>query len=491
MDDRLLLGIDIGSSSLKSIIVDLAGNILAKASSSHSFSQPQANWAEQDPDRFWWPLCLSSVKECISKASINPSRIKGIAVTGMVPNLCTLDKEGKSVRPAILYRDNRTISECQYLNETFGLNFKLQDMLPKWYWIKNHEPENYEKISAVLNTHSYLIYKLTGKYNIDCDTATLFGEVFDLDSMNWKDELIRQIGLDPEAMPPVYRPVDAVGTVQQEICAMTGLPSDAQVFAGNGDSLLSMIGSGVVEAGDLMIYLGTAATMIGTTSDLEDIVAGPAFNSGHIQFIGNVLTGAEYMKWFKEKVLLSSPELTFEALEAMARKVPAGSDGLISIPHLEGQRTPVYNPLATGSLLGLTCKHTTAHIYRAILESIAYAMLDSALSKIALMKRFVISGGAGRSSLFRQIIADVFNVPVEYNPKGEAALGTAYFAGYCLGCFKDFKTLRHQWLKERDIIEPIPENVENYKRYFDAYQKAGQTLSALYPLLYGLKRGGA
>lgn len=486
--DSLLLGIDLGSSSSKGMIVDLSGNILGKASIKHTFDQPEANWAEQNPDITWWPECIEIIKTCINIAQIDPHRIKGIAITGMVPNLCILDKVGNSVRPAIFYRDGRTMEECSYLNETFGLNFNLQDMLPKWYWIKKHEPDNYVNIKAVLNTHSYLIYKLTGQYSIDCDTATLFGEIFDLETLEWKRELVKKIGLDPDALPPIYSPTAAVGTVLEEICKITGLAKNTPVYAGNGDSLLSMIGSGVVGANDLMMYLGTAATLIGTTTDLEELVAGPAFNSGSIHFIGNVLSGAECLKWFKEKLQLNN-NLTYELLDEMAEKISPGCNGLITLSHMEGQRTPVYNPIASGSFLGLNNKHTAAHIYRSILESISYAMLESMLPHRNMFKRFVVSGGAGKSKLFRQIIADIFNITIEYSPKGEAALGAAYFAGYSLGLFKDFTTLRKYWLSEIEITKPILKNVEIYEKHFSAYVQIDKTIATLYPLLYDLKRG--
>lgn len=488
MDDGLLLGIDIGSSSTKGLLVNIKGDILSSHSIRHSFNQPEAGWAEQNPDETWWPETVEIIRACIDKARIDAARIKGIAVTGMVPNLCPIDKNGKIVRPAIFYRDNRASEECAFLNEKYGLNFNLQDMLPKWYWIKNNEPENYAKISMVLNTHSYLIYKLTGKYNIDCDTADLFGEIYNPATLSWKNDLVDKIGLNREALPPVYRQTDAVGTVTDEVCAMTGLKNTTPVFAGNGDSLMSMIGSSVVGANDAMIYLGTAATLIATDADMEEIVSGSTFNSGHIHFLGNVLTGAEYLKWFKEKLQLQGDVLSFEELDTLAGKIEPGANGLISLPHLEGQRTPVYNPSASGGIVGINSKHTGVHIYRAILESIAYALLDSTLGKTHMLKRLVVSGGAAASRSLRQILADVFNMPVEYNPKSGAALGIAYFAGYSLGLFNDFKTIRRGWLSQMEITQPAPGNAEQYKKCFDAYKRINEALSPIYPLLCDKKR---
>jgi xylulokinase len=249
------------------------------------------------------------------------------------------------------------------------------------------------------------------------------------------------------------------------------------------------MGSGTVCANDLMMYLGTAATLIGTTSNLEKIVAGPAFNSGYIYFIGNVLSCCKYLNWFKEKMQLDGDNYTFDQLEEMASKINVGSDGLISLPHLEGERTPIYNPIASGSILGINSKHTAAHIYRAILESISYAMLDGALEKRHMFKRFVVSGGAAKSKLFRQILADVFNSNIEYNPKSEASLGAAYFAGYSLGLFKDFNTLRYVWLNEMEITEPNAEHVKKYESFFTVYKRINETLVSIYPLLDDLKRG--
>jgi sugar (pentulose or hexulose) kinase len=478
-----LLGLDIGSSSSKGTLMDVTGNIISCYTTKHVIDQPNTGWAEQSPD-IWWQECIEIIHHCLSNGKIDPKDIKGISVSGMVPNFCPLGKNGEAIRPAILYRDNRAFKECLDLNHDYDLNLNLQDILPKWYWLKMKEYFHYKDIHMILNTHSYIVYKLTNQYNIDCDTAHLFGQdIFDGSTFTWNDVLINKIGLDPKVLPPIYRPTDIVGTITEDASQLTGLATGTPVIAGNGDSFTSLVGSGVVDAYDAMIYLGTAATLISLSKDIKCLANGPAFNSGSIHFLANVLTGGELLRWFKDKIQISKENLTFDSLEEGARSIVPGSNGLIILPHLEGQRTPEYNPCASGMMLGLSTSHTGVHIFRALLESLGFALYDSIIDTQIIIKRLVITGGGAKNSLLRQIIADIFNLPVEYHPHSDATIGNAYFVGFALGIFEDFDILKHQWLKDSMITGPNPENVELYKQYFSIYREANHTTKSLYSVL--------
>lgn len=466
---KYLLGIDIGTSSIKTVLLDLEGNRRAQYTWLYDIIQQRPGYVEQDPELCWWQGARKGIKACLNQSGIPAAEIAGICASGMVPNLCPLDCEGKPVRPAILYRDNRAIEETRQLQEQFGWNFSLQDVTPKLLWLKKYEPERYGRIEIVLNAHSYIAYRLTGEYSTDHDIAAIFGEVYDDKAHAWLPERMEAIGLDPKVLPPLYWPMDIVGHVTQAAAEETGLVAGIPVIAGTGDSYTVLVGSGTVAAGEGLIYLGTAGTFLGLEQSLDDMRGTCPFITGGARFLGNVLTGGEITRWFREAILDKSVD--YGALEQAAEAVPPGAEGLYALPHLLGERTPVADPLAKGVLFGLTNAHTSGHIYRALLESVAYALRDSYEQSTLPLKRLVIGGGGSNCLLWRQIIADVLHKELVYIPYADNALGTAFLAGMALGLFDSFDTVRDKWLREVRITRPTAEGMERYDRYFGFYQK--------------------
>ena len=344
----------------------------------------------------------------------------------------------------------------------------MQDVTPKLLWLKRHEPEAYARIETVLNAHSYVAYRLTGVYSADHDIAAIFGGVYEETCHVWLPERMREAGLDPKVLPPLYWPMDVVGTVTQQAAGETGLVPGIPVVAGTGDSYTILVGTGTVEAGEGLIYLGTAGTFLGLERSLDDQVGSCPFITGGARFLGNVLTGGEITRWFRDSVLLR--EVSYQTLEEAANAVPPGADGLFALPHLLGERTPRANPLAKGLLFGLTNAHTAGHMYRALLEGVAYALRDSYESSALPLSRLVISGGGSNCRLWRQIIADVLNRELTYLPQGDNAVGTAYLAGRGLGLFDSFRVVRDRWRGAGERIAPRPEEAERYDRRFAYYQ---------------------
>ncbi|MGI6331352.1 MAG: FGGY-family carbohydrate kinase [Zhaonellaceae bacterium] len=471
-----LLGLDIGTSGCKGVLVDIHGNIKASLTTRHSISQPQPGWAEHDPEKNWWDEMVTIIKHCLTTSGINPKDIAGISAGGLVPNLCPLDEEGNSVRPAILYRDNRAVVEAQELSEEFNLTLGAADVTPKLYWLKKYEPENYKKIKVVLNAHSYIAYKLTGNFNADCDIANIFGGVFDLEKQDWNYDLFKRMGLNPEVLPPIFRPTDVVGTVSKEAAAATGLAPGIPVVAGNGDSFMSLLGAGVVDPGDAMLYFGTAGTMLVCEDSLVKSASSQVIRKGSVEFLANILTGGELTRWFREQLQIGENVPDYPTLECLASEIAPGSEGLIILPHLMGERTPDNNPLAKGVVMGLTTAHTGAHIYRALMESFGYALLHSLEQTDAVIKRVVATGGGAKSSLWRQIVTDITGLPLEYISKSDAALGNAYFAGYSLGLFSDFAPMKNEWLKVDEVTKVNPESHKIYSRYFNLYKEINSML---------------
>ncbi len=483
MENAYYMGIDIGSSSLKGVLADRQGEICAAGQLSYEIDQPISGWAESQPD-VWWTGVRRFLEEALETCPRARKGLRGVFVSGMVPNLVSLDEGGRPVRPAILYRDNRAVNECESLNRTFDLSFNMQDVVPKWAWIREHEPEQFSRIHSILNTHSYIVYRLTGVLSADSDIAALMGAgVYD-PAQGWNRPLLESLGLPVSVLPPTVYPGQAVGVIRQELAGELGIVGEVPVFAGNGDSLASMLGTGVVDQGDAMLYLGTAATLWYMEEDLIRLAGGDIFGSGKLHFAGNTLTGGELLRWFRYGLQLGGANWSFDQLEEMARKIPPGSDGLIVLPHFMGERTPQLRPEAKGGIFGLTPSHTGAHIYRALMEAVAYNLRDSYEAAGWKARRLVVTGGGAKSSLWRQILSDVFGAEIEYYARGDAPLGNAYFAGVALGDFNDFDLLK-QWLGQPDLCKPESGKVRVYENRFEAYKNLDRTLAGVYATLSG------
>ncbi len=475
----LYLGLDAGGSSIKGVLADRDGQVLAMQRIPYETMHPATGWAEQDAE-YWWEATRSILGHFVEKCPSMKTELAGIMVSGMVPNLVPVDEDGQVVRPAILYRDNRAVDECKMLQERFGLHFLMQDVIPKWIWLRDHEPEHFKRTRLLLGTHAFLAYRLTGNPNIDADTAGLYGHSsFDAES-GWNETLFRKLNLPASVLPPHYLPTEAVGYVREQWKKEFGIEGDIPVYAGAGDSLAAILGTGAVHKGDGMIYLGTAATMWVLEEELSHMARKLIFGSNRLHFVSNVLAGGDSVKWVQALMQISDAEL--EALEEAARRIPAGSDGLMFLPHLLGIRTPVPNAMARGSVLGLSAGHTPAHFYRALLEGVAYSLYQGYEASHRKAERLLITGGGAQCSLWRDIVANVFRLPVEYYEKSDGALGLAYFAAYAREDFSDFSRLE-SWLGSSITVMPDSANSECYKREYARYGQLDQAMMESYPIL--------
>lgn len=481
MSETYLLGIDIGTSSVKVVLTDRQGRRLGEHSRAHEIVQERPGYVEQDAEDAWWRGAKEGILRCLEQSRVAAERIAGICASGMVPSLCPLDADGNVIRRAILYRDNRAIDQTNRLNEKFGPGFTLQDVTPKLLWLKENEPERYGRIAAVLNAHSYVAYRLTGAYSADTDIAAIFGEVYDIDENRWRTERMAAMGLNPSVLPPLYRPTDVVGTVTAKAAAETGLSEGTPVIAGTGDSYTILVGTGTIEAGEGLIYLGTAATFLGLTRSLDELRGALPFLTGEARFLGNVLMGGEITRWFRE-TMRCGDSADHDVLEDLARSTPRGAEGLYALPHLLGERTPRPDPLAKGVLFGLTNTHTAGHLYRALLEGVAYALRESYENAYMPLKRLVVGGGGGKSALWRQILADVLGRELEYMPEADNAMGTAYLAGLALGVFGGFRPMKEEWLRDKQVIVPDPAAGALYDGHYGFYKQLNAAMGPLYAL---------
>ncbi|WP_158891251.1 FGGY-family carbohydrate kinase [Amycolatopsis anabasis] len=472
----LLLGIDIGTSSSKGVLVDPDGTIVARASRAHETSYPHPGWVEHDAETVWWQDFLALTRELVPAAE--GRRIAGLAVSGIGPVLLPADADGRPLRPAILYGvDTRAAREIAELNgelgaesivERGGTPLSSQAVGPKWRWLARHEPEVYQRTSLFLMASSYLVHRLTGEYVLDHHSASQCDPMYDLRAADWAADWAELVA-PGIALPRLAWPTEVVGTVTARAAAETGLPQGLPVTAGTVDAWAEAASVGVTDPGDTMV-------MYGTTMFLIQVLADPrphpglwttrgAFPGTYSLAAGMATSGA-ITDWLRKLV-----GRDFTELVADAAKAPAGSRGLLLLPYFAGERTPLFDPDARGVIAGLTTGHGVGELYRAALEGIAYGVrhnLEAMSASGGAARRLVAVGGGTQGGLWTQIVSDVTGaeqqVPAETIG---AALGDALLAGVATGLEPDVAA----WNPVATTVRPDPERTPLYDEFYARYRE--------------------
>jgi xylulokinase len=490
MSKTYFLGIDVSTTASKALLIDEHGDMVAVASSPHTLQTPRPLWSEQDP-REWWEATSASIKSVLEKAGFGAERIGAVGLTGQMHGLVLLDGTGNVLRPAILWNDQRTQSQCDEIHQIIGKEKFIQITgnvaltgftAPKILWVKENEPDVYEKAKHVLLPKDYIRYKLTGEYAMD--KADGAGTVlFDLKSRDWSDEVLSALNIPRAWMPQTFEGTEFTGHVTDEAASLTGLKVGTPVAAGGGDQAAGAVGMGAVEPGVVALTVGTSGVVFATTPSalIEPDGRLHAFchavpNMWH--FMSVMLSAAGSLQWYRDTL---APEVSFDDLLKEAESIPAGSEGLQFLPYLSGERTPHPDPLARGGFIGLTLRHSRAHMTRAVLEGVAFGLKDSftliqnaGLSAITQVRA---SGGGTKSALWRQILASVLKAElVTVNPTEGAAYGAALLAGVGAGAWADVQSACKEVIKITGTTQPNKQDVEPYHRAYSIYQN-------LYPVL--------
>ncbi len=494
MEKKLILGLDIGTQAIKGMLVTTEGEIVGRAELERGPTHPTPGWVEMDVERDWWGAGLQVVRRLLGELRLPVDSIIGMGVSGLVPCLGLLDADGKSLRPAILYSDNRALEELEWVNQQGGLALTAEAVVPKLVWIQRHEPEYFAQAHVVLSAHNYMVYRLTGALSMDYDTASIMGGIFDTATKTWRTKLIEQLGIPARIWPRPSPATGVVGRVTAEAARATGLPENIPVIAGSGDTFPTIVGCGAVELGDAMLAFGTTGLLTITNRPLAESATGPHFDvnaaGGAVTWGANVLSAGRLVRWFSDQ--FSSAERSvasrlganeFALLEAQARRIPPGSEGLIVLPHWLGRRTPTPDANLKGSSLGWSPSHTLAHFYRAILEAFAYNVRQSFDGLRSRVVRLVATSGGAQSPLWRQIAADVLETPLEYYPGSSGALGIAFLTAYALGMTCQFNDIKYRWLSNPEVTHPQPEAVKVYRRLFPVYCAFDEALAEPYAQL--------
>jgi xylulokinase len=495
---ELLLGIDVGTYSSKAVLATPQGEVLRSAVVPHEMEIPRPGWAEQDADAVWWSDVVRLCRELLDGSPYGGADVAGVAVSAIGPCLLPLDERGRPLRKGILYGvDARASEEIELLNRELGekevfeftnMTFTSQAIGPKIVWLQRHEPEVWRQTRHLTTASSYLAYRLTGEHVIDRHTAGHYMPLFDPTTAEWSGRFSERIA-PLELLPRLGWSDELAGRVTGEAAALTGLREGTPVAVGAVDALSEAISVGAVEPGDLMIMYGSTTFFIlvgeKPTPDRRTWSVPGAFEGQHVLAAGMATTGS-LTRWFRDELARDLPEEeAYGRLFEAARLVPPGAEGLLMLPYFSGERTPINDPDARGVIAGLSLSHTRAHLFRAVLESVAFGVrhnLETFAEIGAPIRRLVAVGGGAQSDTWLRIVSDVTGQSQEVPSQTiGASYGDAFLAGRVAGLLER-EDLR-DWVRVREEILPDEEAHAAYQPlYRDFLELYRQTSSVVHRL---------
>lgn len=489
-DQVLFLGIDVSTTGVKALLIDARGRVISSATQAHPSYAPQPLWSEQHPED-WYAGAVTSIRAALEAASAQGTSVAAVGLTGQMHGMVALDEQGAVVRPAILWNDQRTAEECDEIRRRVSrrrlIAISGNDALtgftaPKILWTRRHEPDAYARIRHILLPKDYLRYRLTGAYAMDKadGSGTL---LFDLAQRNWSAELLATLEIAPEWLPPTYEGSAITSAISVEAAAATGLRAGTPVVGGGGDQAAQAVGVGAVSPGVLALTLGTSGVLFATTDAPVIEPDGRLHAFCHAvpdrwSLMGVMLSAAGSFQWLRDTL---APDASFDALTAEAATASTGSDGLLFLPYLTGERTPYPDPLARGAWVGLTSRHTRAHMIRATLEGVAFGLRDMLTlmreTGLAVPDRARLSGGGARSPLWRDILASALNIELDLPAVTEgAAYGAALLAGVGAGAWPDVAAATSA-LSVGGQAAPVAADVARYDTLYAQYHALYATLA--------------
>jgi xylulokinase len=501
-----LLGIDIGTSGTKTVLFDLKGNSLASALSEYPLYQPKALWAEQNPED-WWNAVVATVREVIRKSGAKPEDIKGVGLSGQMHGLVLLDENNAVLRPSIIWCDQRTAKECEEITSKIGAK-KLIEITAnpaltgftasKVMWVRNNEPEIYEKARHILLPKDYIRYMLTGEFATEVSDASGM-QFMNIAKRSWSKEVLDKLGIDISMLAKLHESVEISGHVTKAASELTGLKAGTPVAGGAGDQAAGAVGNGIVRPGVVSSTIGSSGVVFAYTDKVTIDPLGRVHTFCHAVpdtwHIMGVTQGAGLsLKWFRDNFCQAEKETAaqmgidpYELLNQEAGFSSPGCEGLIYLPYLMGERTPHLDPDARGVFFGLSARHTRRDMLRAVMEGVSYSLLDcmEIIRGMGIPVNEVrASGGGGRSILWRQMLSDMFETGVmTVNSSEGPALGVALLAGVGTGIYKDVPEACSESIKTVSIQNPDNNNSKTYRKYYKIYKDLYTSVKAQYKAL--------
>ena len=491
-----IIGLDIGTSSVKALLVSKTGEVLKVSSPEYPFQTPRPLWAEADPE-VWWQATKHAIVDLLK--GIDPGSIAAIGLTGQMHGMVALDASGEVLRPCIMWNDQRSHEECNEITSLVGAEKVLEITgnpvlagftAPKIKWMQKNEPDIFNKVSKILLPKDYIRYRLTGEFFSDVSDAS-GTSLLNVGERKWSDEILHVLGWNPSWLPTVTESTEMSSKISSSGAEATGLLEGTPVAAGGGDCAAQAVGSAIVEEGKVSVTLGTSGVVFAQSDEYRVEPEGKLHAFCHAvpgkwHVMGVMLSAAGSFQWYKNTLGDLEAKLekdgqgdAYEILTRNAESVDAGSEGLFFLPYLSGERTPYADPYAKGCFIGLTLRHQKEHLSRSVLEGVSYGLNDS----LELMKKLGInpdevqlSGGGTKSSLWKQMLADIFNAPCSMvNAREGAAYGAALLASVGVGQFEDVTSASAAWIQTTEKIQPSVE-VDKYRKHYAVYQ-------GLYPKL--------
>lgn len=484
------IGVDLGTSSVKLLLMDDDGNIVNTVTKEYPISFPKPGWSEQNPTD-WYEKTVEGIKELIS--NIDSSKVAGISFGGQMHGLVILDKNDNVIRPAILWNDGRTTKECDFLNNQYGKD-KLTNntaniafagfTAPKILWLKENEPDNFKKISKIMLPKDYLAYRLSGEFCTDVSDASGM-LLFDVKNRCWSEEMLELVGIKKEQMAKVYESYECVGNLTKQAASELGLSTSVKVIAGAGDNAAAAVGTGTVGDGKCNISLGTSGTIFIASKnfsvDDNNALHSFAHADGYYHLMGCMLSAASCNKWWLDDII---KDKDYQKEQAEITDDKLGNNKVFYLPYLMGERSPHNNPLARASFIGMTMDTTRSDMTQAVLEGVAFAIRDSfevAKSLGIKIDRTKICGGGAKSPLWRKIIANVLNVKVDILEKEEGpSLGAAMLAAVGTKRFEDVSEAVDKIVKVVDTIEPDKAIAQRYEYKYNQFKKIYPALKPVF-----------
>ncbi|GFP21422.1 xylulokinase [Candidatus Hakubella thermalkaliphila] len=495
-----MLGFDVGTTGTKTLVIDEEGRVIVTASSEYPLLAPRPNWAEQNPAE-WWKATCASIGQALTQAQVDSKDIAAVGLTGQMHGSVFLDGNNQVIRPAILWCDQRTAAECEEIEGTLGGRKGLIELTsnpaltgftaPKILWLRHQEPENYQQVRKVLLPKDYIRFLLTGEYATDVSDAsgTL---LFDVRRRCWSPEVLEALDIPEQWLPSCYESPEVVARVSAQGAQATGLSEGTPVVAGGGDQAAGGVGSGIVLPGRASVVLGTSGVVF-VYSEAPDFDSDGRLHTfchavpGKWHVMGVTLAAAGSLRWYHdvigpgEDMRRRYPDLgDYDLLEKEAEEVEAGSEGLLFLPYLTGERTPHADANTRGVFFGLTYRHGRGHLVRSVMEGVAFSLRDcfELVKDIGIsVKRLVISGGGARSPLWRQTLADVLGQEiVTINVEEGPAFGAALLAGVGSGIFGSLEQAVEASIHEIGKTMPQRDSARIYEQLYQIYR-------SLYPIL--------
>ena len=491
MADNLFLGLDVGTSGVKAILVSPAGAVQAAATAPLPLDTPRPGWAEQDPDE-WWAASCAAIRGVLTQRSAD---VAAVGISGQMHSSVFLDRGGAVIRPALLWCDGRTTAECREIVERAGGEARLRELvcnpalegftLPKVLWLRNHEPAAFARLATVLLAKDYVRLRLTGSVATEPSDAsgTL---MFDPAGARWSRAMMEAVELPLSLLPEVAGSSDVLGRVTDEAGALIGLAPGTPVVGGGADNACGAAGVGAITPGEAVSSWGTSGTVLAPTTEPRVDPGLRAHTFCHVvpgvwYVMGVVLSAGGAFAWYRDQLAreLADTDQRDARLVEEAAQVPPGAEGVTFLPYLQGERTPHRDASLRAAFVGLSLAHSRAHMTRAVLEGVCFALRDSVaiLEELGLAPSYLLlTGGGAKSTFIRRLQADIFGLPVTtVNREEGPAYGAALLAAVGVGAFADLKAAVQCTLERAPLMDADPAAHRDYQRIYERFRTLGKT----------------